>query len=74
MLSLLWPLVLIVIANPLYDDIVPPTIQIILLAACAISFCVAYFDQLFLEGDSESDPPGIGERIDLHAVRFKGRP
>jgi hypothetical protein len=50
-LSLLWPLVLTVIANALYDDIVPPTIEIILLVGCAISFCVAYFDRLFLEGD-----------------------
>jgi hypothetical protein len=52
MLSLLWPLALTMIADALYDDIVPPTIQIILLAGCAISFCVAYFDKLFLEGDN----------------------
>jgi hypothetical protein len=50
MLSLLCPLVLAVIADALYDDIVPPTIKIILLTGCAISFCVAYFDKLFLEG------------------------
>jgi hypothetical protein len=43
--------VLTVIANALSDDIVPPTIEIILLVGCAISFCVAYFDRLFLEGD-----------------------
>jgi hypothetical protein len=52
MLSLLWPLVLTVIADALYDDIVPPTIKIILLVVCAISFGVAYFDQVFLEGDN----------------------
>jgi hypothetical protein len=52
MLSLLWPLVVTVIADALYDDIVPPTIKIILLVGCTISFGVAYFDQLFLEGDN----------------------
>jgi len=52
MLSLVWPLVLTVIADALYHDIVPTPIRIILLAGCAISFCVAYFDKLFLEGDN----------------------